>query len=322
MHSAVAGWRSPAFTASQWLELEHQALIYKYLMAGVPVPPDLLLSIRRSFFHLSALGHSSYCGKKLDPEPGRCRRTDGKKWRCSKDAHPDSKYCERHMHRSRNRSRKPVEMQAISKSQSPSSTVASLSPIVSTGNGRGSGSFQSYPFHSVSGGYNKQGSRSEASAPYQFSEKEFRYVHGGKSDVNVDVNGCNLSTQGVSGSEKDLVGMELERPWSSLSSSKTSYHPQLQLHATHGIDGQVDVMNLVSMNQQQQHSLLGSEYDEYGSAASEQEKHESSHLLLQPLFDEWPKTKDHHLWPSGTSSFSPATTQLSMSIPMRDFSNT
>lgn len=49
-------------------------------------------------------------GRKVDPEPGRCRRTDGKKWRCSKEAYADSKYCERHMHRGRNRSRKPVEV--------------------------------------------------------------------------------------------------------------------------------------------------------------------------------------------------------------------
>ena len=49
-------------------------------------------------------------GRKIDPEPGRCRRTDGKKWRCSKEAYPDSKYCERHMHRGKNRSRKPVEL--------------------------------------------------------------------------------------------------------------------------------------------------------------------------------------------------------------------
>ena len=49
-------------------------------------------------------------GRKIDPEPGRCRRTDGKKWRCSKEAFPDSKYCERHMHRGKNRSRKPVEV--------------------------------------------------------------------------------------------------------------------------------------------------------------------------------------------------------------------
>ncbi|KAK8949420.1 Growth-regulating factor 6 [Platanthera zijinensis] len=44
-----------------------------------------------------------------DPEPGRCRRTDGKKWRCSKDAVGDQKYCERHLNRGRHRSRKHVE---------------------------------------------------------------------------------------------------------------------------------------------------------------------------------------------------------------------
>ena len=49
-----------------------------------------------------------------DPEPGRCRRTDGKKWRCSKNVVPDQKYCERHMHRGRQRSRKPVEAVEIS----------------------------------------------------------------------------------------------------------------------------------------------------------------------------------------------------------------
>lgn len=46
----------------------------------------------------------------MDPEPGRCRRTDGKKWRCSRDVVAGQKYCERHMHRGRNRSRKPVEI--------------------------------------------------------------------------------------------------------------------------------------------------------------------------------------------------------------------
>lgn len=46
----------------------------------------------------------------MDPEPGRCRRTDGKKWRCSRDVVSGYKYCERHMHRGRNRSRKPVEI--------------------------------------------------------------------------------------------------------------------------------------------------------------------------------------------------------------------
>lgn len=45
-----------------------------------------------------------------DLEPGRCKRTDGKKWRCSRDVAPHQKYCERHLHRGRPRSRKPVEV--------------------------------------------------------------------------------------------------------------------------------------------------------------------------------------------------------------------
>lgn len=53
-------------------------------------------------FHLGFSGSA-------DPEPGRCRRTDGKKWRCSRDAVVDQKYCERHMNRGRHRSRKRVE---------------------------------------------------------------------------------------------------------------------------------------------------------------------------------------------------------------------
>lgn len=55
-------------------------------------------------FHLGFSGNT-------DPEPGRCRRTDGKKWRCSRDAVADQKYCERHINRGRHRSRKPVEGQ-------------------------------------------------------------------------------------------------------------------------------------------------------------------------------------------------------------------
>ena len=69
-------------------------------------------------------------GRKIDPEPGRCRRTDGKKWRCSKEAYPDSKYCERHMHRGRNRSRKPVEvnMSTHTTTPKPPPTIISKSP--------------------------------------------------------------------------------------------------------------------------------------------------------------------------------------------------
>lgn len=41
------GGRYP-FTANQWQELEHQALVYKYMISGMPIPPDLLFTIRRS----------------------------------------------------------------------------------------------------------------------------------------------------------------------------------------------------------------------------------------------------------------------------------
>ncbi|KAK1417426.1 hypothetical protein QVD17_26553 [Tagetes erecta] len=122
------------FTASQWQELEHQALVYKYIISGMPIPSDLLITIKTSLHSSTNLflhhqpPHPSIgwkClemgfGRKIDPEPGRCRRTDGKKWRCSKEAYPDSKYCERHMHRGRNRSRKPVEI-------SPQTTIQSSS---------------------------------------------------------------------------------------------------------------------------------------------------------------------------------------------------
>ncbi|KAI4380333.1 hypothetical protein MLD38_006534 [Melastoma candidum] len=135
------------FTASQYQELEHQALIYKYIISGMQIPPELLFSMKRSScldspFSSSCskfLPHQSQhvgwdcfqmgLGKKIDLEPGRCRRTDGKKWRCSKEAYPDSKYCERHMHRGKNRSRKPVEttipptQQPITSSSNPTTTA-------------------------------------------------------------------------------------------------------------------------------------------------------------------------------------------------------
>ena len=56
------------------------------------------------------MGLATLCldfGKSPEPEPGRCRRTDGKKWRCWRKTIPNEKYCERHMHRGRKR---PVQL--------------------------------------------------------------------------------------------------------------------------------------------------------------------------------------------------------------------
>ncbi|XP_071711032.1 uncharacterized protein [Rutidosis leptorrhynchoides] len=139
------------FTATQWEELEQQALIYKYMISGVPVPSDLILSVRRSLYNSTFSSSSSSLGmwegslqynqlygygRKIDLEPGRCRRTDGKKWRCAKEAYPDSKYCEKHMHRGRNRSRKPVEFSSSSTSITTATTlnVSSSPPSLTISN--------------------------------------------------------------------------------------------------------------------------------------------------------------------------------------------
>ncbi|KAL6959783.1 Growth-regulating factor 7, partial [Sarracenia purpurea var. burkii] len=113
MHGVFPGVRGP-FTPSQWMELEHQALIYTFLTENVPIPSNLLLPIRKALdsagfssfsgepLGSSALGWGAFClgfSNNTDSEPGRCRRTDGKKWRCSRDAVADQKYCERHMNR-------------------------------------------------------------------------------------------------------------------------------------------------------------------------------------------------------------------------------
>ncbi|KAI3982552.1 hypothetical protein MKX01_031291 [Papaver californicum] len=131
------------FTFLQLQEFEHQALIYKHMAAGVPVPFHLVVpiwkSLASSFGSLHSGLYPSFMGCKgiyfdyknsMEPEPGRCRRTDGKKWRCSKDVVPEQKYCERHMHRGRNRSRKPVEIpyqNAASSSTTNANTGLSIS---------------------------------------------------------------------------------------------------------------------------------------------------------------------------------------------------
>ncbi|XP_022888684.1 growth-regulating factor 3-like isoform X1 [Olea europaea var. sylvestris] len=122
-----APWMGSYFSLAQWQELELQALIYKHMIAGAAVPSELLHLVKKSLinspsppYYLSqhyyphyqpGLLQPAYWGKgAMDPEPGRCRRTDGKKWRCSRDVVAGQKYCERHVHRGRNRSRKPVEI--------------------------------------------------------------------------------------------------------------------------------------------------------------------------------------------------------------------
>lgn len=155
------------FTPSQWMELEHQALIYKYITANVAVPHHLLLPIRKALdsaglssfstalLRPNALGwggfHLGYSNN-TDPEPGRCRRTDGKKWRCSRDAVVDQKYCERHMNRGRHRSRKPVEGQsgqALTTGGTTNTATTTTSTITPSGSSKQINSAAASPSSSI-----------------------------------------------------------------------------------------------------------------------------------------------------------------------------
>ncbi|XP_008811877.2 growth-regulating factor 7-like isoform X1 [Phoenix dactylifera] len=143
--ASAAALRAIPFTSAQWQELQRQALIYKHIIASVPVPPDLLFPSSPPHHLLPnqtvVVGRGSAGAFNLrfsgntDPEPGRCRRTDGKKWRCSRDAAPDQKYCERHLHRGRPRSRKPVEVgktKPITSNAPPPTAVSTNSPTIVT----------------------------------------------------------------------------------------------------------------------------------------------------------------------------------------------
>lgn len=109
----------------------------------------------------------------MDPEPWRCRRTDGKKWRCSRNTAPDQKYCERHMHRGRPRSRKPVE---DSKTK-PTATTAPPTTAISSSSPNTGSSSHSTPFPSQSSGLFP---KDEVKTPFQSLEpkREPRLVAG------------------------------------------------------------------------------------------------------------------------------------------------
>ncbi|KAG1362761.1 Growth-regulating factor 5 [Cocos nucifera] len=335
--AAAAVAARPLFTVSQWQELELQARIFKHLATGEAVPINLVDHFRKSlesmasrYYHhpaaaAAALGYYSYFGKKLDPEPGRCRRTDGKKWRCSKEAYPDSKYCERHMHRGRNRSRKPVEAPPQSQSQSPSASTVT-SPALTGSSGNGGGSFQSIPLHSFAGSSTAAGSfRGGASSSqllmepgsYSMAEKEFRYPYGMKAEVDehsffseASGNARGLGIDSSLDSSRRLMSSQASLfPPSKARNNSTLPSGYLQFTTLQEL-GQGSISSL-SKPEQQQHSFFGSEF-----GLVEPVKHESQ--SLRPFFDEWPGTRDmwSDLEDERSNQNSISTTQLSISIPM------
>ncbi|KAJ1692954.1 hypothetical protein LUZ63_009652 [Rhynchospora breviuscula] len=313
---------SGGFTAAQWVELEHQALIYKYLMAGVPVPPDLLLPIRRSFdplhspfYHHSSLGYYAYYGKKLDPEPWRCRRTDGKKWRCAKEAYPDSKYCERHMHRGRNRSRKPVESSSTNsvsttKAPSPPATSSLLTSALNPAVTRGFDALSSPMV--VSGNNDSQGlclGGPTSTQSYLNRYSNTLKPESGEHHFFSESSGTTYSYGTVDTAMTSLSSGKSREAHALAGSAYSSYGDPMQEEL-----GQVVTISSLPREQQKplQHSFTG-----YGFRQEEPIKPENQ--LLRPFFDEWPKSRES--WVDFESdrlnrntSFS--TTRLSISIPM------
>ncbi|CAD6262440.1 unnamed protein product [Miscanthus lutarioriparius] len=321
-HTMSGRWvaRPALFTAAQYEELEHQALIYKYLVAGVPVPPDLLVPLRRGFvYHQPALGYGTYFGKKVDPEPGRCRRTDGKKWRCSKEAAPDSKYCERHMHRGRNRSRKPVEAQLVPPPHAPQQQHHhhhqpapaagfqnhSLYPSVLAGNGGGG----------VVGGGGGTFGMGPTSQLHMDSAAAYATAAGGGSK---DLRYSAYGVKSLSDEHSQLLpgGMytSMDNSWRLLPSQTTTF--QATSYPVFGTLSGLDESTIASLPKTQREplSFFGSDF-----VTAKQENQ-----TLRPFFDEWPKSRDS--WPelAEDNSLGFSATQLSISIPMAtsDFSNT
>ncbi|XP_073101007.1 growth-regulating factor 1 isoform X1 [Elaeis guineensis] len=319
------------FTPSQWQELEHQALIFKYMASGIPIPSDLILPIRRSFLLDSTIpsptlafppqpsmswgwNQMGFGRKAEDPEPGRCRRTDGKKWRCSKEAYPDSKYCERHMHRGKNRSRKPVEMSlATSLPSSTSSSTPSTShtpslhppPLSISTPDSHQLLYPSHPSSRIPGvGLNTPHFNLHAPS-YTQADKNYRYCHGMK-DVDEY---CFFSE--ASGSEKESSWQFRPLGMSSLGDTKQGSSALQQSTYSHcGRDAE----------EKQQHCfVLGADFKLERPVKVEREQEEGQRPLRH-FFDEWPqRSRDSWVDLEQENSNQASTyskTQLSISIPM------
>ncbi|XP_059637167.1 growth-regulating factor 1-like [Cornus florida] len=321
MHGAFAGVRGP-FTPSQWMELEHQALIYKYITANVPIPSNLLIPIRKA---LDSVGFSSFSGGPLrpttlgwgafhlgfsnnaDPEPGRCRRTDGKKWRCSRDAVADQKYCERHMNRGRHRSRKPVEGQTGHSVTGPTTTTtattdklmpmaSSTSASVVSGGGASNLGLSHHHHHQIK---NLQpGEPSPCSAPHVnnriFLNKE------NMGERMQDASDLSMLSPAIGGLKENQFSIAKQRnPYED--SSRPDFGlvcSDSLLNPVHKSSSLVDCRN-------------------YSSSQELNNRETGSQHSLHQFIDDWPKNQSERSaisWPE--IDLQSDRTQLSISIPM------
>ncbi|GMI81324.1 hypothetical protein HRI_001801500 [Hibiscus trionum] len=339
----MSGGNRFPFTASQYQELEHQALIFKYMVSGIPIPPDLLFTIKRSCldsplssrlfsYQPQHIGWNCFqmgLGRKVDPEPGRCRRTDGKKWRCSKEAYPDSKYCERHMHRGKNRSRKPVEVSSNTTMANPSSSITKTHPSsfsLSSESQQHHHQLRHHGYHSQVNhpfmyphaprppgvGLSPQEHTSHSlldSGSYSQTNTDYRrnsYVYGLKEEVDE-----HAFFSEPSGTMRSFSGSSVDDSWQlapltmSSSSSKQSEYSYLQLQSL------TNHSTKQSKQDNDEHCYIKFEMP------NEFEKGEPPKTVHR-FFDEWPP-KHRDSWldldDKSSNSSSVSTTRLSISTP-------
>ncbi|RWW41781.1 hypothetical protein BHE74_00052714 [Ensete ventricosum] len=298
MQGVMARLRGP-FTPSQWLELEHQALIYKYLVANVPIPATLLIPIRRilgasGFPPLSARSFGSGYSGNADPEPGRCRRTDGKKWRCSRDAVADQKYCERHMNRGRHRSRKHVENQTGNATKAMPTTASSQSAAAVLG-----GASTNTLTISMQQSKSLQSNTTDP-CPLQFNSKG-------------DQNACSLNSKSLS-----TASPVNQKPDSDVLPPVSDQHNPFEETSSRAEFGLVSPDSLLNPP-----SILFSNNIDFMATPKLNEWQIQSHPFN--FIDDWPKTQSNRstiTWPEVDKTQSDRT-QLSMSIPKAysDFSS-
>ncbi|XWS45111.1 hypothetical protein CRYUN_Cryun15aG0108500 [Craigia yunnanensis] len=311
IHGPFTGVRGP-FTPSQWIELEHQALIYKYITANVPVPSNLLIPLKKSLYPYgltsssagslppNSLGwgsfHLGYTGS-TDPEPGRCRRTDGKKWRCSRDAVADQKYCERHINRGRHRSRKPVEGQT---GHSASGTTNSKVVPMSS---------------SMSASVITSGGASNSLSIAQ--QHQFKNLQSGAANPSTDtlVNRLFLNKDDVRGRIQDPRGLSGISSMTNLKSNNTAFTITKQgvqfAESSQSDFGHVASDSLV--NPSYRSSYMNSK--EYGPFVDFTDQETLDQNPIRQFILDWPKDQSSRsviTWPELKSDW----TQLSMSIPM------
>ncbi|XP_019156789.1 PREDICTED: growth-regulating factor 1-like isoform X2 [Ipomoea nil] len=306
MHGVMMSGVKGPFTPSQWMELEHQALIYKYITANVPIPPYLLNPIKKAIesaalstfgLRVNSLGWGGAGGFHLgfssntDPEPGRCRRTDGKKWRCSRDAVADQKYCERHMNRGRHRSRKPVESPSgHPASGATTTTAAKLMPGASST----SSSSSSAAAAAVSGG--------GASNSLAFSHhNQLSNLHLPAATNHLDRSFLDKEYAGER--YQDPTGLSItspilkDRQYSSIPKDQNPYEESSTLKF--GLVCSDSLLNPLSRN--------------YGASKVVSDRENKSQHPIRQFMDNWPKNpSDRSMvsWPEIDN------TQLSISIPM------